>query len=63
MRASFVKEVIFELCLEGWGGFSQAAGVGGGRLQAPGRSDGKGPMGAGGKAWYDFRVLRAGQCG
>lgn len=29
MRDSFVKEVTFELCPEGWGGFLQAAGIGG----------------------------------
>lgn len=32
-----MKEVTFELCLEGWRGFSQAAGDGGGTLQAPGK--------------------------
>lgn len=54
MTASFVKEVTFQLRLEAWGGFSQAAGVGGGPLQAPGESNGD-------EAWYDLGVLRAGQ--
>lgn len=40
-----MKEVTFELRLEGWGGFSQAGGTGGGPLQAPGKSNGKDPKG------------------
>lgn len=43
-----MKEATFELCLEGWGGFSQAAGVGGGPLQTPGKSNGKDPRGEAG---------------
>lgn len=35
MRDSFVKEMTFELCLEGWGGFSQAAGIRGRALAVP----------------------------
>lgn len=54
MRDSFVKEVTFELCLEGWRGFSQAAGVGGGTLQAPGKNNGKDPQEGEGPSMVSF---------
>jgi len=54
MRDSFVKEMTFELCLEGWRGFSQAAGDGGGTLQASGKNKGKDPQGAEGPSMVSF---------
>lgn len=54
MRDSFVKEVTFELCLEGWRGFSQAARDGGGILQAPGKNNGKDPQGSEGPSMVSF---------
>lgn len=61
MRDSFVKEVTFELCPEGWGRFLQAAGIGGGPLQAPGKRDDKDPKGD--KAWFELGALSAGHRG
>lgn len=53
-----MKEVTFELRLAGGGGFSQAAGIGGGPLQASGKSNGKDPEEN--KAWCDLGEPRAG---